>query len=157
MSRADNWRTPPEIFEALNREFKFDLDAAAAPDNALLPRFLSLQWDALTMDDWPGQRIFLNPPYGCMLAPFIETAAREASKGKLLVALVPLRMRAAWFHDFVIGKAREVRAVRKRIKFLRPDGTRPNFTGSCDSMIIVWDGPATDTRITAWEQPRISD
>jgi site-specific DNA-methyltransferase (adenine-specific) len=145
---VDNWRTPPEIFIKLDTEFYFDLDAAASAENALCSKFLT---DALRVEHWPGRRIFLNPPYGKMLAPFIRKAAAEAEKDKTIVALIPLRMRAAWFHDYVIGKAVEVRAVRKRIKFLRPDGTRPQLTGSCDSMIIVWQGPFSgETKLTSW-------
>lgn len=150
----DNWRTPPEIFQKLNEEFNFDLDAAADSENTLCDRFLGKQADALSPAPWPGYRIFLNPPYGRMLEPFVRRAAKEAALGKVVVALVPLRTRAAWFHEAVIGRASEVRCVRKRIKFLRPDGTRPKFTGSCDSMIIVWrgDGPH-ETTIAPWEQP----
>lgn len=134
---TDRWLTPPEIFDPLMAEFAFDLDAAADAETAKLPRFL---WDALALDDWPGKRIWLNPPYGRMLEPFVRRAAQEAAKGKLVVALIPFRCRAAWWHECVIGLADEVRCVRKRIKFMRPDGTRGAFTGSCDSCIVVWTG-----------------
>jgi site-specific DNA-methyltransferase (adenine-specific) len=150
VAKMDNWRTPPEIFEKLNTEFGFDLDAAATAQNALCMHYLD---NALEVEDWPGNQIWLNPPYGKMIAPFMRKAAQEAAKGKTVVALVPLRTRAAWFHDSVIGKAREVRCVRKRIKFIHPDGHRPKFTGSCDSMIIVWDGIYPETKVTSWEQP----
>ncbi len=118
-------------------EFGFDLDAAADAETTRLPRHL---WDALTVDEWPGERIWLNPPYGKMLAPFVLRAAQEAAKDKLVVALIPFRCRAAWWHSAVLGKAKEVRCVRKRIKFIRPDGSRGAFTGSCDSCIVVWRG-----------------
>lgn len=137
---AERWITPPEIFDPLMDEFDFDLDAAADSDTARLPRFL---WDALVLDDWPGERIWLNPPYGRKLAPFVRRAALEASKGKLVVALIPFRCRAAWWHEAVIGKAYQVRCVRKRIKFIRPNGESTKLTGTCDSCIVVWDGPST--------------
>lgn len=146
----NNWRTPPEIFQKLHTEFGFDLDAAATSENTLLPCYLH---NALGIGDWPGERIWLNPPYGRMIEPFMRKAVEQAAKGKIIVALVPLRTRAAWFHECVIGKAKEVRCVRKRIKFLRPDGSRPNYTGSCDSMIIVWEGIYPETQIISWEQP----
>lgn len=117
-------------------EFRFDLDAAADEQTARLPRYL---WDALTLDDWPGERIWLNPPYGRKLEPFVRKAAAEAAKGKLVVALIPFRCRAAWWHECVIGKAVEVRCIRKRVRFVRLDGSRPSLTGSCDSCIVVWD------------------
>ena len=134
---TERWLTPPEIFDPLMDEFRFDLDAAADAETAKLPRFL---WDALALDDWPGKRIWLNPPYGRKLEPFVRKTAQEATKGKIVVALIPFRCRAAWWHECVIGQADEVRCVRKRIKFQRPDGTRGAFTGSCDSCIVVWRG-----------------
>ncbi len=33
--QRDLWRTPPALFASLNAEFCFQLDAAAAPHNAL--------------------------------------------------------------------------------------------------------------------------
>ena len=131
------WQTPPEIFDPLMREFRFDLDAAANYQTKRTPRYLS---DALNWEDWPGKRIWLNPPYGRKLEPFVRRIAQEAEKGKIVVALIPFRCRAAWWHDCVIGVATEVRCIRKRPHFLRADGTRPKFTGSCDSCIVVWGG-----------------
>ena|SRR3990167_7441951 len=128
---------PPEIFDPLNREFRFDFDAAADKNNARTKLFTR---DALKLPDWPGSRIWLNPPYGRKLEPFVRRAAQEAAKGKTIVALIPFRCRAAWWHECVIGAASEVRCIRKRPHFLRADGSRPRFTGSCDSCIVVWRG-----------------
>jgi len=143
--------TPPEVWGPLHSEFRFDLDAAADQRTARVPRYLT---DALEID-WPGDRIWVNPPYGRKLEPFVRKACIEASKGKLVVALIPFRCRAAWWHEAVIGKAAEVRCVRKRIRFLRPDGSRGNFSGSCDSCIVIWDGISQEdreTRLVGWEQ-----
>lgn len=140
---ADNWRTPPEVFRPLNAEFHFDLDAAADHDggDALCSRWL---FDSLIPGfNWPGERIWLNPPYGKMLDPFVRKASEQARLGALVVALIPMRVRAAWWHECVIGQASEVRCVRKRIRFLRPDGSRPALTPSCDSAIVVWSQPFT--------------
>ena len=122
------------------REFNFDLDAAADENTKRLDNFLS---DALHADDWPGKRIWLNPPYGRLLEPFVRRAERESAKGKIVVALIPFRCRAAWWHECVIGRAVEVRCVRKRIKFIKLDGTRARGVGSCDSCIVVWQGRHT--------------
>jgi len=142
---TERWRTPPEIFDPLNAEFHFDLDAAADLELRQSALFLT---DALAAYDWPGQRIWLNPPYGRKLEPFVRRAAAEAAKGKLIVALIPFRCRAAWWHECVLGRASEVRCVRKRIRFLRPDGSRPKYTGSCDSCIVIWRGATAQTLLT---------
>jgi hypothetical protein len=89
---AERWQTPPEIFDPLMAEFSFDLDAAADGETRRVPRYLC---DALSPIDWPGARIWMNPPYGRKLEPFVRRAADEADKGKLIVALIPFRCRAA--------------------------------------------------------------
>lgn len=134
---SERWQTPPEIFDPLHEEFGFDLDAAGDAEMHRVPNYLT---DALGPDPWPGKVIWCNPPYGRKLEPFVRRCAAESLKGKTVVALIPFRCRAAWWHDAVIGHADEVRCVRKRIKFMRPDGTRGKFTGSCDSCIVVWRG-----------------
>lgn len=141
---TERWQTPPEIFLPLMDEFDFDLDAAADEQTKRVPMFLS---NALDVKSWPGSRIWLNPPYGRKLEPFVRRAADEADKGKLVVALIPFRCRAAWWHEAVIGRASEVRCVRKRIKFVRPNGTRGKFTGSCDSCIVIWRGGTSNTSL----------
>ena len=148
---AERWITPPEIFDPLHAEFRFDLDAAADEQTARLPRYLH---DALEID-WPGERIWLNPPYGAKLAPFVRKAYAEAMKKKLVVALIPFRCRAAWWHECVISKAAEVRCVRKRIKFLYPNGEPSELPGTCDSCIVIWDGHLGHWRKTimvGWER-----
>lgn len=146
MSDSERWQTPPEIFDPLMAEFNFDLDAAADPQTCRVPNFLT---DALGQWSWPGHRVWMNPPYGRKLEPFVRRAAKEADKGKLVVALIPFRCRAAWWHDCVINRAVEVRCVRKRVRFIRPDGTRGDFTGSCDSCIVIWNGIPAYTRLVA--------
>lgn len=143
----ERWCTPPEIFEPLMSEFDFDLDAAADVQTRKLPSYLC---DALGPMEWTGSRIWLNPPYGRQLEPFVRRAQREAFSGKTIVALIPFRCRADWWHACVIGKATEVRCVRKRIKFLRPDGSKGRFTMSCDSCLVVWRGPYSgETRMVS--------
>ena len=146
---TERWQTPPEVFNPLMREFEFDLDAAADYETARTPRFLT---DALALDEWPGKRIWLNPPYGRKLAPFIRRAAQEAAKDKVVVALIPFRCRASWWHEAVVGHAAEVRCIRKRPKFLRADGTRPTLTGTCDSCIVIWRGGPLPTMLTSFFQ-----
>lgn len=146
----ERWQTPPEVWNPLNAEFRFDLDAAADPETFRVKPYLI---DALSPEPWPGTRIWLNPPYGRKLEPFVRRAADEALLGKLVVALIPFRCRAAWWHEAVIGRALEVRCIRKRVRFVRLDGSRGDFTGSCDSCIVIWAAAAAGiTQLSAFEQ-----
>lgn len=47
-SACDEWETPPEIFEALNEEFHFTLDACALPETAKCPRYFTPEDDGLS-------------------------------------------------------------------------------------------------------------
>ena len=63
--KSDEWSTPQALFEALNAEFAFDLDAAADRKNAKCDDFLarnalSLDWDTYGL--CVGPSVFLNPP-----------------------------------------------------------------------------------------------
>jgi len=106
---TERWQTPPEIFDPLMAEFQFDLDAAADEQTKRVPNFLT---DALGPNSWPGKSIWLNPPYGRKLEPFVRRAASEATLDKIVVALIPFRCRAAWWHECVIGRAIEVRCIQ---------------------------------------------
>lgn len=97
------------------------------------------------------KRVFCNPPYGRMLEPFVRRCAHE-SVWNTIVALIPVRTRAAWWHECVIRKAAEIRFIRKRVKFLRPDGVQAAFTLACDSALIVWRPGVNGARVISWEQ-----
>lgn len=151
MDQKERWQTPPEVWTPLFEEFGFDLDAAADQSTYRLRNYISPLNDALAPRDWPGDKIWLNPPYGRKLDPFVRKAAQQGTLGRLVVALIPFRCRADWWHSCVIGKAIEVRSVRKRIRFMQLDGSRGAFTASCDSCLVIWDGkPHTQTSLRSW-------
>ena len=90
--QRDLWRTPPALFAALDAEFCFRLDAAAAPHNTLCRKFITVEqntletpWsDLLTI---PGY-CWLNPPYSD-ITPFVKKAAAESINQIGTVMLVP--------------------------------------------------------------------
>lgn len=112
-SATNEWETPKALFDTLNKEFNFTLDAAASAQNKKLDNYLS---DSLNVP-WPG-RVFLNPPYGKGLASFISKAYRESqTNAEVVVCLIPARTDTSYWHDFVMNAA-EIRLIRGRIKFL---------------------------------------
>ena len=50
-----DWETPKELFDKLNKEFCFTVDAAALPTNAKCPRFWSPAEDGL-QQNWGGAK-----------------------------------------------------------------------------------------------------
>ena len=58
---TEEWGTPQYLFDALDREFGFDLDPCATPDNAKCARFFMRDQDGLAQE-WSGV-VFMNPPF----------------------------------------------------------------------------------------------
>lgn len=46
-SKTDVWATPQKFFDELNREFNFELDVCATPENAKCRRFYTKEQDGL--------------------------------------------------------------------------------------------------------------
>ena len=88
-SATDNWATPQAVFDALDRELSFELDAAASPTNAKCRRFYTVDDDGLAQT-WHGV-VWLNPPYGRGIGAWLEKAADSAEAGATVVCLIPAR------------------------------------------------------------------
>lgn len=69
-TRTD-WGTPQPLFDALDREFHFTLDAAASDANRKCPRYLTEAENALTADIF-DHVVWCNPPYGAGLRALQE-------------------------------------------------------------------------------------
>lgn len=72
-SSRDDWETPPEFFEELNKEFNFDLDPCALPKTAKCERYF-------TPDDDGLAQTWIAPGGGyCIRKPSVlEEEKREA-------------------------------------------------------------------------------
>jgi phage N-6-adenine-methyltransferase len=116
-SVRQDWTTPPELFEEINRQFHFTVDVAASADNTKCRRFFSEQDDAMTQA-WGPETCWLNPPYGAgyRLSAWVEKAYKESLNGSTVVMLIPARTNTNWFHDLCL-KYGEVQFVRGRPKF----------------------------------------
>lgn len=126
----DDWETPPEVFDPLNREFGFELDVCASTENTKCSRFYSKNDDALAQQ-WAGV-CWMNPPYGLGLPRWIRKAYESSRLGATVVCLVPARTDTAWWHDYVENKA-EQRFVRRRIRFIGAP-----FTAPFPSVVLVY-------------------
>ena len=129
----DDWATPASVFDPLNAEFGFTLDAAALPHNAKCERYLTPEDDALDEVTYWGNRrqrevVWLNPPYGHKnLLLWMGRARREAQWcAATVVCLVPAHTGQRWWHEHVAdGKASEIRWLRGRVKFVGAAGCAP--------------------------------
>jgi phage N-6-adenine-methyltransferase len=117
-SATVEWGTPQELFDVLDKEFRFTLDAAASDTNHKVGNYFTIEDNAL-IHDWPGV-VWLNPPYGRVLNLWMRKAYEEHLKGSTVVCLVPARTDTAWWHDYAMQG--EIRFIRGRVKYVRADG-----------------------------------
>lgn len=119
----DDWRTPASVYEPLDQEFGFDLDAACTSMNRLAPRGhqIDLGQDGLVLPWGPGPT-WCNPPYSGV-RPWVEKAAAEAHRAQAIVLLIPADPSTRWWARFIADRADEVRFIRHRVRFQTPDGT----------------------------------
>lgn len=128
LKNHDDWATPKDFYDELDKEFNFDFD----------PCPLNANFDGLKVN-W-GKCNFVNPPYSRKLKEaFVKRAVEEKLKGNTSVCLLPVSTSTKLFHDFIQPNADEIRFVRGRIKFL-PDGKPCNKAGQMDSMIVIFKG-----------------
>lgn len=115
-SRSSEWETPRALFDELNREFRFTLDAAASDLNAKCQRYYTAADDAL-IQSWGGESVFCNPPYGRGVIRWAQKAYQESLKpNTTVVLLVAARTDARFFHEFIYRKS-EIRFIRGRLHF----------------------------------------
>lgn len=141
LDQRDLWRTPPALFASLDAEFCFQLDAAAAPHNALCRKFITAEQNTLETP-WadylsiPGY-VWLNPPYSD-ITPFVNKAAAESANQIGTVMLVPADTSVGWFKE-AIQTASEVRFITAgRLAFINPVTGKPVSGNNKGSMLIIW-------------------
>lgn len=105
-SKSEIWETPIDFFEELDREFHFQTDVCALPENKKCAHYYSPEQDGLKQK-WEGV-CWCNPPYGRNIGKWVKKAAE--SEGTV-VCLLPARTDTKWFHEYINGKA-EIRFVK---------------------------------------------
>jgi len=102
-SVSTHWATPPEVYAELDAEFHFDDDPCPLHGEGGLDR------------EW-GRAVYMNPPYGRQITPWVKRAYEHSCNGALVVCLLPSRTDTRWWHEYVM-KAREIRFLKGRLKF----------------------------------------
>lgn len=119
-SKPDH-RTPHDLFKTLSDEVGgFDLDAAASVENHLCEFYFTEEDDALSKD-WGEGRVWCNPPYSNW-GEWAKKAFTEVTDGFTdeVWMLIPARTDTRAFHDYVWGRASEIRFFKGRLKFTGP-------------------------------------
>ena len=138
-SRAsDEWETPQELFDELDREFAFAIDVCATPENHKCAVFFSLDYwsdglDGLSQpwSKYPHPICWMNPPYS-RLKEWLAKACEESKKGATVVCLIPSRTDTKAWHRYIWDKEThkprpgvEVRFIEGRLKFGGSENSAP--------------------------------
>ena len=132
-SKTCEWATPQDFFDRLNAEFKFTLDPCASAENHKCDKYYTKAEDGL-IQDWSGETVFCNPPYGREIGRWVCKCFHEVFDGKCpcAVMLLPARTDTRWFHDYIYNKA-EIRFIPGRLKFNSQKNSAP-----FPSMVVVF-------------------
>ena len=132
-SKTDDWATPQEFFDELNKEFNFTLDPCADANNHKCNTYFTKSDNGLSKD-WGGHKVFCNPPYGRTISDWVKKCHDEVlfKDAILAVMLIPARTDTKWFHKF-INKRSEVRFIKGRLKFGESQNSAP-----FPSMVVIF-------------------
>ena len=150
--KKDEWRTPLPLFNVLNDEFKFQLDASANSANKLCPLYITKEHNALEQP-WGTacgrvSRAFCNPPFSLAKA-FLTKGLWEYNNGGVESVFL-IRgdgYETAWFRQLMkqtipLGPyLRElqfhVRQLWPRVPYMLPDGTKPKHGPNFPSALVI--------------------
>lgn len=131
-SKTNDWSTPQDFYDKLDNEFGFTLDPCATAKNAKCEKFYTKEQDGLTQN-WGGETVFCNPPYGREISKWVEKCFIESQKPSTkIVMLIPARTDTKYFHDFIYHKA-ELRFIKGRLKFGGSKNSAP-----FPSMVVIF-------------------
>lgn len=131
-SKRQDYETPWWLFELLDAEFQFTVDAAAHSRNAKLERYWTEEIDGL-QQDWTDETIYINPPFAVADLRRWTERAHNASRepGTKVVMLVPVKSDQDWWGDFAIRA--EIRFIIGRVTF---EGEKGTFPGPCAVLVF---------------------
>ena len=95
-SKKTEYETPDDLFNQLNKQYRFKTDVCATSKNAKCKKFYSIKDDGLSKR-WTGV-CWMNPPYGRNIGEWIKKAYESNA---LVVALLPSRTDTKYFHDYI--------------------------------------------------------
>lgn len=133
-SKSNEWSTPQEFFDELDKEFHFTLDPCSTHENCKCKKHYTIEENGLEQN-WGGEIVFCNPPYGSEIGKWVEKCYREGTKDKtIVVMLIPSRTDTRYFHDYIYQRC-EIRFIKGRLKFGDGKASAP-----FPSMLVIFRG-----------------
>lgn len=149
------WRTPPNLIEAINRasEYPIDLDCAASEYNSVAPLFYSADVDSLRCAWYfPGIRhAYCNPGFANM-KPWIQKAAAEIQTApeNFRIDVIGLCSPSAEWFKIAVEYAAEIRLLSPRPQFVPPDPRIPKSSNAHENALFRFVSGISGARIKHW-------
>jgi site-specific DNA-methyltransferase (adenine-specific) len=158
-SKSNEYETPQDFYNNLNEEFHFTLDPCCTSKNRKCDKYYTIEENGL-IQDWSGEIVFVNPPYGSELKKWVKKCHDEALKGALVVMLSPARTDTSYFHNYIykyfnrkdLELETEIRFIKGRLKFInktlpsyREDGNFEISSAPFPSMVVIFKSNKKET------------
>ena len=89
-SKSNEWETPQDFYNKLNKKYNFTLDPCCTHDNYKCEKYYTFEEDGLSKS-WAKETVFINPPYG-NIGDWVKKACEEYTQnGATVVMLIPAR------------------------------------------------------------------
>lgn len=130
-SKKEDWETPQDLFDELDKEFHFTVDVASSDDNYKVKKYYTKKEDGL-LQNWDNEVVWCNPPYGREISKWVEKAYLSKA---VIVMLLPARTDTKWFHKYIYQKLFvQIRFIKGRLKFGNSKNSAP-----FPSMIVIFE------------------
>jgi len=134
-SARGSWCTPPDFVERVRKIDRIGLDPCSNSESFVGARTSWTEKDDGLRRCWRGHGlIYVNPPYGREIVPWVERCAAEGLEGSEIVALLPARTDTRWFQDHA-ATATELLFLRGRLTFVGAESSAP-----FPSVVCYWGG-----------------
>lgn len=133
-SLSDDWATPQDVFDRLDWFFHFTLDPCADHVNHKCKKYYTKEVNGL-IQDWAGEIVFCNPPYGrTATGDWAKKCFEESKKPRTIICLlIPARTDTKWFHKYCSGGSNRIIFIKGRLKFGNGKNSAP-----FPSMIVIY-------------------
>jgi site-specific DNA-methyltransferase (adenine-specific) len=135
--KSDNWETPQDFYDGLNKEYHFTLDPCAIKENAKCPKFYTIEDDGL-IQNWKDEIVFVNPPYGDISSWVSKCYYEYTLYNATVILLIPARTDTKYFQEYCL-RCTSLGFVEGRLTFGNCESPAP-----FPSVIVVFDPKEKD-------------
>lgn len=144
--------TPPDLFDALHREYGFTVDICASDHNHKLPAYHT-EGSLDGVYRWLGERVWCNPPY-----IDIPSWLAYCSAPIFSAYLLPARTDRDWWRrykplaecHYFVGQA-----PYRRIQFVAPPGVEFSSNPDCNALLLFGRGAVPGLEV--WRSGRTGE